>query len=96
LSFAATRPSRQTTAVRSICQSEAARSINISLATAAARASTGAIRGVDWEPNVPWSNGTRSVSAITSETAVSGTRSSSAIVWASDVLMFWPISVLPV
>jgi hypothetical protein len=81
---------------RSTFHSAAARSINISRAEAAARASCGAIRGVDSDPNVPWSNGTRSVSAITSDTRSSGTRSSSAIACASDVRMFWPISVLPV
>jgi hypothetical protein len=85
---AATRPSRHVTAERSTLHNAAARSINISRAVAAARASTGAIRGVESDPNVPWSNGTRSVSAMTSDTLASGTRSSSAIACASDVLMF--------
>ncbi len=46
------------------------------------------MRGVDCDPNVPASNGVRSVSAITMVIAASGTRSSSAIVCASDVRMF--------
>ena len=56
----------------------------------------GQVVGVDCDPNVPWSKGTRSVSAITSDTRSSGTRSSSAIACASEVRMFWPISVFPV
>ena len=91
-----TRPSSTASVERSTFHCAAARSISISRAAAAARASCGAIRGVDCDPNVPWSYGTRSVSAITSDTRSSGTRNSSAIACASDVRMFWPISVLPV
>ena len=59
-------------------------------------ASCGAMRGVVSDPNVPMSNGVRSVSPITIVTDVSGTRSSSATVCESDVRMFCPISTLPV
>jgi hypothetical protein len=47
------------------------------------------------EPHVPWSYGTRSVSPMTMSMASSGTPSSSAAIWLSDVLMPWPISTLP-
>ena len=70
--------------------------MSISRAVAAARASCRPIRGVLCDPNVPASYGVRSVSAITIEIAPSGSRSSSATACASDVRMFWPISVLPV
>ena len=90
------RASLQVRVARSTLQSAAARSISISRAVTAARASTGAILGVERDPNVPGSKGTRSVSAMINATAGIGTRSSSAIACASEVLMFWPISVLPV
>jgi hypothetical protein len=91
-----TRPSATVKVARSAWAFSAAKSSSSSRAAAATRRSCGAIRGVVPLPKVPASNGTRSVSAITSRTASTGERSSSATTWLSDVRMFCPISTLPV
>ena len=70
--------------------------MTLARATAAARRSWGMICGVVKLPTVPMSNGVTSVSPITIVTLANGAESSSAIDWASDVRMFWPISTLPV
>ena len=54
------------------------------------------ICGVVKLPTVPMSNGVTSVSPITIVTLESGADNSSAIDCASEVLMFCPISTLPV
>ena len=89
-------PSAALSAARSVFQRSAARSSSCSRAVAAAARSCGPIVGVVRLPNVPASQGVRSVSPITMRTDSSGTRSSSATCCASDVRMFCPISTLPV
>ena len=52
--------------------------------------------GVVRLPKVPASYGVRAVSPMTSSMDESGTGSSSATCWVSEVRMSWPTSTLPV
>ena len=64
-------------------------------ASAAAARTAGPNMRVDCDPHVPWSHGQRSVSPMTMVMESSGTPSSSAAIWASEVWMPCPISILP-
>ena len=66
------------------------------LASAPAVLSDGPNARVLREPNVPLSKGQRSVSPMTMSTSSMFTSSSSASIWARDVTIPCPISILPV
>ena len=91
-----TLPSATTSAPRSTPQSCAARSTSASRAACATLRNCAPMTGVVRLPKVPMSKGVSAVSAMTIVMAETATRSSSATACASEVRMFWPISVLPV
>ena len=66
------------------------------LASAPAARKGGPKKRVLMEPKVPMSHGHSEVSPITMSTDSRLTSSSSASIWASDVMIPWPISILPV
>lgn len=90
-----TRPSAACKRAAGTPSRPAASSISVARACAPAARKAGPNTRVVSEPNVPASQGQRSVSPSTMSTAASGTPSSSASICACEVSTPWPISILP-